>query len=288
LIKTQTRQKSGRQTLIGLIPAAGTAERLSPLPFSKELYPIGYMRRKECNGIRCKPICIYLLERMKKAGVSEAFIVLRKGKWDIPGYLGDGSGMKLNLAYAVMKLPYGVPFTLKPAIPFIRDKNVVFGFPDIIFEPDNAFLHLLERLEKSNADIVLGLFPESNPSKNHMVDMASDGRIKKIVMNHNSARLQYTWIIAVWSKSFTQYIDAYLKSFVKSGTKSDLGNEKRSEVYLTQVIQNAIESSLDVQGVAFPKGKWLDIGTPENLVKGMQWIDQGKDDHNVMQKIDLS
>ena len=279
-MKNQIGLKDGRKAVIGLVPAAGTAERLSPLPFSKELYPIGYMRPKGYHGIRCKPVCIYLLERMKKAGVSEALIVLRKGKWDIPGYLGDGSDMKMNLAYAIMKLPYGVPYTLKQAFPFIDDKTVVFGFPDIIFEPENAFLRLLYRLDESNADIVLGLFPKSSPLKNHMVDMTSDGRIKKIVMNQKAARLKYTWIIAVWSKTFTQYMDEYVKSYVNS----DKGGESGNEMSLTQVIQKAIDSNLDVQGVAFPDGKWLDIGTPENLVKGMQWFNQEKVDHNFMQK----
>ena len=282
-MKTRIRQKGSRKSLIGLVPAAGTAERLSPLPFSKELYPIGYMRPEGCDVVRCKPVCIYLLERMKNAGVCEAFIVLRKGKWDIPGYLGDGSEMKLNLAYAVMKLPYGVPYTLRQAFPFINDRTVVFGFPDIIFDPGDAFLRLLSRLDESNADIVLGLFPESSSLKNHMVDMARDGRIKKIVMNQKAARLKYTWIIAVWSKTFTQYMDEYVKSYVNS----DKGGEGGNEMSLTQVIQKAIDSNLDVQGVAFPDGKWLDIGTPENLVKGMQWFNQEKDDYHFMQKSGL-
>ena len=30
-------------SLVGLIPAAGKGTRLHPLPFSKELYPIGYL-----------------------------------------------------------------------------------------------------------------------------------------------------------------------------------------------------------------------------------------------------
>lgn len=76
--------------VVGLIPAGGQATRLSPLPLSKELYPIGFQSISKDGGMRPKVVCQYLLERMKFAGITKAFIILRSGKWDIPAYLGDG------------------------------------------------------------------------------------------------------------------------------------------------------------------------------------------------------
>ncbi len=50
--------KTTQREIIGLIPAAGQATRLAPLPCSKELYPIGLER----GGARPKVVCEYLLD----------------------------------------------------------------------------------------------------------------------------------------------------------------------------------------------------------------------------------
>jgi glucose-1-phosphate thymidylyltransferase len=82
---------------------------------------------------------------MRLAGVTRAYIVLREGKWDIPAYLGDGTMLNMHLAYLMMRLPFGAPYTLDQAYPFVQDALVAFGFPDIIFQPDDAFVQLLAR-----------------------------------------------------------------------------------------------------------------------------------------------
>ena len=67
--------------------------------------------------------------------------------------------LDMHLSYLLMELPFGVPFTLDEAHHFVKNMIVVFGFPDIIFQPDNAFIQLLARQAATNADIVLGIFP---------------------------------------------------------------------------------------------------------------------------------
>src|SRR5262245_10421875 len=99
--------------IIGLIPAAGQATRIAPLPCSKEIYPVGL--RSEAGGVRPKVVCQDLLEKMARAGIHKVYVVLRTGKWDIPAYLGDGSAFHVNLAYLMMRLPFGPPYSLDPA-----------------------------------------------------------------------------------------------------------------------------------------------------------------------------
>src|SRR5437764_12541991 len=82
--------------LVGLIPAAGRAERLGPLPCSKELLPIGF--RETPRGPAPKVAGHYLLERFRAAGVRRAFLVLHESKWDIPRYFGTGEIADLALA----------------------------------------------------------------------------------------------------------------------------------------------------------------------------------------------
>jgi glucose-1-phosphate thymidylyltransferase len=98
-------KKDGRE-IIGLIPAAGEAKRIAPLPCSKEIYPVGFEIDKESKVQKPKSACEHLIQKMKHAGVSKVHIVLRKGKWDIPSYLGDGSQFGMHFAYLMMRLPF--------------------------------------------------------------------------------------------------------------------------------------------------------------------------------------
>jgi glucose-1-phosphate thymidylyltransferase len=51
--------------VIGLVPAAGRARRIAPLPCSKELYPIGFQRMKGMEELRAKVVSYYLLEKFR-------------------------------------------------------------------------------------------------------------------------------------------------------------------------------------------------------------------------------
>ncbi len=177
--------------VIGLLPAGGQATRIAPLPCSKELYPIGYRSSEEDDGLSPKVVCHYLLEKMRLAGITNTYIVLRKGKWDIPAYLGDGKKLNMNFAYLMMRLPFGAPYTIDQAYPFVKDALVAFGFPDIIFKTEDAFVQLLERQTDTNADVILGVFPVDKPQKWDMVNICDDGRIKQILIKPIKTNLPY-------------------------------------------------------------------------------------------------
>ena len=117
--------------IVGLIPAAGTAQRISPLPCSKELLPVGFHQTEANCDTRPKVVSHYLLESMHLAEISKVYIILRRGKWDIPAYFGDGKIVNLSIAYLMMDLPFGVPYTLDQAYPFVKDDTIVFGFPEV-------------------------------------------------------------------------------------------------------------------------------------------------------------
>ena len=120
----------------------------------------------------------YLLEKMRLAGITKAYIILRKGKWDIPAYFGDGKILDMHLSYLMMDLPYGVPYTLDQAHPFLKDKLVALGFPDVLLKPQDSFVRLLKKQMETNSDILLGLYPTDQPHKMDVVDLKKDGSIK--------------------------------------------------------------------------------------------------------------
>lgn len=256
--------------IIGLVPAAGQAKRIVPLPCSKELFPIGFHRLPGHKGSRPKAVSHYLLEKMRAAGVRRTYIVLREGKWDIPNYFGDGSALGMHLAYLLMGVPYGAPYTLNQAYPFIENARVVFGFPDILFTPDDAFVQLLARQAVTRADLVLGLFRAHNHRAMDMVETASNGAVTSIQIKPSVTRLSNAWIIAVWTPAFTRFMHEYLLHVSRQpGREASTLRTGQPELSVGHVIQAAVRDQLRVQSVKFPKHKYLDIGTPEHLVKAV-------------------
>jgi glucose-1-phosphate thymidylyltransferase len=260
---------------IGLIPAAGQGTRISPLPMSKELFPMGSRMVAGRAGPRPKVVCHYLLEKMQRAGVEQAFFVLRPGKWDIPNFLGDGADLGLHLAYLTVHVPFGVAFSLDQAYPFLRGATVVMGFPDMLFEPENAYQVLLDRLHGAGADVVLGLFPTDQPEKVGVVDFDESGVVRGIYEKSGLTHLPYMWAIAAWRPSFSDF----LHGFVGDRQRSLIGDQipqhmkelpPYAETPIGDVIQSALESGLRVEAVPFPQGYYLDIGTPANLAKAIE------------------
>jgi glucose-1-phosphate thymidylyltransferase len=250
--------------LIGLLPAGGQAVRISPLPCSKELYPIGFRPVEDGKSRRPKVVAHYLLEKMRYAGFSKAYIVLRPGKWDIPAYFGDGSMLDMHLGYLMLGAPYGVPFTLDQAYSFVKHATVAFGFPDILFDSDDGFVRLIERQSASHSDITLGLFSATHAqSKEDRVNLQSDGSVREIVLGPPTSDLLHTWAIAVWKPSFTQF----LHDFVASKKSADA---QRFELSAGHALQAGIEAGLRADAVVLNDTPYLDVGTPDNLYKAVK------------------
>jgi glucose-1-phosphate thymidylyltransferase len=247
-----------QREVIGVIPAGGQASRIAPLPCSKELYPIGFRPVEEANNLRPKVVCHYLLEKMRLAGITKVYMILREGKWDIPAYFGDGSLVDMHLAYLMRGLPFGAPYTLDQAYPFVRDAVVAFGFPDILFQSENAFVQILQRLAAGEACAVLGLFPADRPQRVDMVDVDEDGRVKHIAIKPLQTHLSHSWGIAVWTPMFTAFLHEYVSAHKELAASLP-------EVSVGHIFQAAMEAGLRVEATPVSDAPYLDIGTPEDL-----------------------
>jgi glucose-1-phosphate thymidylyltransferase len=251
--------------IVGLIPAGGEASRMGPLPCSKELIPVGF-RGIENGSLRPKVVSQYLLEKYRLANASKAYFIIRKGKWDIPNYFGDGRMCEMDVAYLIMDLPHGVPYTLDQASPFVKNARVLLGFPDILFEPQDAYLQTLKSLEESGADIVLGLFRPKDArqmQKSDMVEWDEQGPVGRILVKPTTCTATYAWILAAWTPAFTRFMHEYLKTDRIQRAQSS----GQAEIHMGHVIQTAIDEGLRVHGHAFPEHRYLDIGTPDDLAE---------------------
>lgn len=253
--------------IIGLLPAGGQATRLAPLPLSKELYPIGFQaidsQDSTADSLRPKVVAHYLLEKMRQSGISRAFFILRPGKWDIPAYFGDGAMLDLPLGYLTVHTSDGVPYTIDQAYPFVQNAIVALGFPDVLFQPEDGYLRLIDRQAQTGADVVLGLFPAHDSQKVGMVDFDAAGCVLQIIEKPPQTDLRYMWAIALWTPTFTQFLHDRLKTVKK---------RFQQELPMGDVIQAAIDANLRVEAVAFTEGSYLDIGTPADLKRALQQL----------------
>jgi glucose-1-phosphate thymidylyltransferase len=249
---------------IGLIPAAGIASRLGSLAFSKELLPIGFSESKPESGLKAVSTC--LLEKFHRGGVRKVYMVIRKGKWDILDYHGDGSKIGVQLAYLITAHPFGVPYTLDQAFPFVKTSKIYVGFPDILFGPENAFELADAALGKMSTDLILGLYPVKDIKqikKCDMVKFNEHGRISKIIVKPEKSDLKYSWIFAIWNPDFTLFMHEYLKYHLGRRLKKP----NQAEICLGHVFQVAIENGFSVSGHLFTDFNFIDVGTPDNLAQ---------------------
>ena len=244
--------------LVGVVPMAGYAKRLGDIGGSKEIYPIPLENLTSSNPPTV--ICEHLLQKFTLANISNVYIVLRDGKWDIPEYLGSGSKNNLHLAYLMRDLPYGTPYSIDQVYPFAKNSLLALGFPDMMLGEGDLYGILLQRFKEVGADVMLGLFPADHPEKVDMVEVTHNGEVENIVIKPKQTNLDSTWGIAIWNPRFTQFMHDFLLVHQRTA-------ETAPELFIGDVIQAGIKQGLRVHGCQISDRPFLDIGTPEDLEK---------------------
>jgi glucose-1-phosphate thymidylyltransferase len=250
---------------VAVIPAAGLASRLGAIPCSKEVLPVAFPGGDQ-DGASTITACEFLIHRFRNAGARRVFVVLRQGKWDIPAYLGDGERFGVDIAYLMMRVPFGQPYTVDAAHPFVRGKTVLFGYPDILFERADAFLPLLQRKEESGADVVLGVFPADRPEKMDMVRLDGNGGVAGFVVKPRQTELTHTWLIAAWSSRFTDFLHDHLGRRLREGA---VQHSTGRELFLGDVLHSALDAGLPFEAVRFEDSDYIDVGTPDDLSRAV-------------------
>ena len=253
----------GMADLVGLAPAAGLATRLGDLPGSKEILPLVY-RPGPDGSARAVTGMDRLLRSFAVGGASRALVLLRRGKGDIPEWIGDGLEHGLDVAYRVLPRSESVVETLLAARPFLGGARAALGFPDIVYRPDDTFAHLARRQEESRAAIVLGLFPCEAAERSDMVEIDERGRVLSIRVKQPDTGLRWAWGQAVWDRRFTDLLARF---------HADPG-PLAGELFPGHAVQRALDEGLPVQAVPFEDGVFLDTGTPEGLERAREWLER--------------
>jgi dTDP-glucose pyrophosphorylase len=257
---------AGERSVVALVPAAGQGNRVAPLPCSKEIFPIGFRQDAASSELRFKAVSHYLLEKFRNAGSSNAFLILGKGKWDIPAMRDRRHEPRLHRR----RSHFRSPDTLDHAYEFVRDQTIAFGFPDMLFGPDDVFDQLLRHLGRTGQKSPSAWYLAHDARLMDMVDLDRDGTIHAIVLKPERTNLRYAWICAAWTTKFTEYLHAFVAKLREAGNRgrnSYARFDPQGDLPVGMVFKAALDDGFRISGVPFAGERYIDIGTPADLVR---------------------
>ena len=172
--------------------------------------------------------------------------MVREGQWDVSSHFGAGEMLDMHLAYLVIRDSCGPPFTIEKAYPFIKNRLIAFGFPDMLFGHDDVCIQLLNCQTIQNSDLVLGLFPAHLPQVMDMVEVDENGKVRNISLNPTQTHLIYSWLCAIWTQVFTQFMQTYLQD-VRINERPEVQTRKidaQGDLPVGAVIKASIQQGL--------------------------------------------
>lgn len=253
--------------VIGIIPAAGQGSRLQPFRYPKELFPIGYMPEACSAGetFRLRVVCEYSLECLVSAKVSQAYVVISDQKYEIVRFFSDGKEHKIHLAYLHQRNVNGLPQAIDCAYPWARSAISALVLPDTIVEPSDSVSQILDSLQGSAADVVLGVYPTDHPEDLCPVQYDDDLRVVSLHDKCARGKLLNTWGTAAWKPPFAEFLHDYV-----TRVTAPMGRE----LTLAEILTAALKQGIRVDAAPFSEGKFWDIGKNSSLVKARQEFDK--------------
>jgi glucose-1-phosphate thymidylyltransferase len=165
--------------VVGVVPAAGQAERLQPLPGSKETLSVGG-----------RPVLDYVVERLRVAPADEIRLVTRPEKRDV-------AERARSLGVTVVEArPATLSLSILAGMEWLAGNDIVLlGLPDSVWEPLDGFARLLGALT-ADAEVVLGLFRSREPERGDVATLDSSGRVAAVHVKSAQPPGDLVWGIA--------------------------------------------------------------------------------------------
>ena len=215
--------------IVGIVPAAGYAVRLQPLPLSKELLPAGG-----------RPVMDYIIERMREGGAEEVRVVTRPEKEDVVEH-ARAAGVTLVLGH-----PPTLNALFAAGLAGLSPGDIaLLGFPDSIWEPPDGFRLLVEAVLAGH-DLALGLFKTSGFQEVDYVVLDEDGRIAGIEIKPAAPPSEWMWGAAA----------------ARVGVLDGLARQEWPGAHFMDLRDRGVQ----LHGVRL-SSTYLDVGTPSSLAR---------------------
>lgn len=249
----------------GIILHGGYGTRLRPLTYSrpKQLLPIANI-----------PMSQYGLSSLVQAGISEIAIIIGGENSDkVKEYYKNGQEFNAKITYVYQNEPKGISHAISLCKEFVgNDKFVVFLGDNILVKEISTYV---DDFKNSDDDAKILLCEVPNPQQFGVIDIASDGTIKKIMEKPKNPPTN----LAV--------IGVYLLTPIFFEIIENLKPSARGELEITDALQLLLDSN---KKISYDKitNYWKDTGTPSDIIDAnntilsqMKSYFLGKKDENV-------
>lgn len=223
-----------------VVLAGGYATRLRPLTLT---------RPKPLLPILGKPLLLWILESLKKAGIHEVVISVRYMFQQIIDLLGDDGGLELDIVYVGEQVPLGDAGPLKLVDSKVGlDETFLVVYGDVLSDVDVGSVISFHRSKGALA--TLTAVPVENPERYGVLGLDPEGRVREFV--EKPAFRQPSNLVNAGVYIFEPEVLRYIEDGRRQKISTDLMPRllKMGRVY-----------------AYVHRGFWFDIGVPEDYLR---------------------
>ena len=241
----------------GILLVGGLGTRLRPLTndLPKPMLPIATL-----------PVTEHQIAMAKRAGVTRLVLATSYLSDVFKPYFGDGKKWGIEIDYAVEKEPLGTGGAIRNAAELLSGNNEIIIFNGDVLSSHNLKKQIAQHKE-SNAAVTLHLTPVEDARAYGCVPTDTDGRV--------------TAFLEKMDNPITNTINAGCYVFDRAVIDSIPENEVVSVE--RETFPQLIAKNKKVMGF-IEKAYWLDIGTPNALMKGSRDLVTGIADADALDK----
>jgi mannose-1-phosphate guanylyltransferase len=232
--------------------------------FGTRLMPLTKNTPKPMLTVAGLPVTEHQLAMAKKAGISTVILATSYLSEVFIPYFGDGSKWDMKLLYAVEKEPLGTGGAIRNAAKLLPADESVVVFNGDVLSSHNLALQIQEH-EANDADVTLHLTRVEDARAYGCVPTDSDGRV--------------TAFLEKMENPVTNTINAGCYVF-KSSVIGSIEPDRVVSVE-REVFPNLVANNGKVFGF-IDDSYWLDIGTPQALLKGSRDLVTGLADSSAL------
>jgi glucose-1-phosphate thymidylyltransferase len=227
--------------------AGGHGTRLRPLTFTgnKHLLPIAN-----------KPMLLYGLEHLKRAGIKDVAIILGPISEGVTETIGDGSKFGLKVTYIEQPDPKGLAHAVLISEDYMAEEPFVMYLGDNLLR--EGVVDFVRTFEAKKLDCLVGVCPVNDPTRYGIAEMDGD-KIVKLVEKPKEP------------KSNLALIGVYVFGPAIFDAAKKIKPSFRNELEITDAIQMMMNSGKKVEARRVASW-WKDTGRPEDLIEANQLV----------------
>ncbi len=240
----------------GIIFAGGNGTRL---------YPTTSAYSKQLINIYDKPAIYYPLATLMESGIKDILIITTKENYSLyRNLLHDGKQLGIRIEYRIQKKPNGCAAGLKLCKSFVEDQPfcVIMG-DNLIY--GNEIVNEIRKISNDFSGSKIFCYRVKNPKDYGIIDV-KNGKIINIIEKPKNATSNLAIMgIYIFDKKAFEYI-------------KNINVSERNELEIPDINKNYLEQGTLKYKIISSKEKWIDIGTPENLLLASNFI------HNIQKR----